>query len=511
MSAVALRCDADADRMLAHLRERFAEVFPVTGSAGDGAGGDAGGNPDEGADGSADAAVRFAPVADRGSFAFASAPGRLEVAGNHVDHQGGRVISSAIGERTWGLAAENGGRLVRVAMEGFGTDVIDLDDADWRAPHGVETQSSAALLRGMLAAYDEAGGTLRGFDLATCSEVPAGCGLSSSAAFEVMVGAVLEGLFGPGPFAGVPAPAPGQDAAEGEGDGFVPLNPVALALAGVTAEQRYFGKPCGAQDQLASACGGTVLLDFASAVPQVTPLAFDATGVGYAVVLIDSRQDHSVHTEEFASVPADMRMVANHLGVARLGDTTADVLLANLQDVRAALGDGRAMRALHYFDEVARVDRQREALEAGDFPLFLKCVRLSGPRRPSFCRTCPRAIPAPGSANRPCSSRGCARTCSAKRAPGASTAAASAARCWHSCPEPRSPTSWRRWTSRSATAPAARWSWAAPACWRGGCRERSRKRRGRCLRVCRGRARQSFLDIQFSGGAAGDHCQFSQT
>ena len=114
MSAVALRCDADADRMLAHLRERFAEVFPVTGSAGDGAGGDAGGNPDEGADGSADAAVRFAPVADRGSFAFASAPGRLEVAGNHVDHQGGRVISSAIGERTWGLAAENGGRLVRV-------------------------------------------------------------------------------------------------------------------------------------------------------------------------------------------------------------------------------------------------------------------------------------------------------------------------------------------------------------------------------------------------------------
>ena len=142
----------------------------------------------------------------------------------------------------------------------------------------------------MLAAYDEAGGTLRGFDLATCSEVPAGCGLSSSAAFEVMVGAVLEGLFGPGPFAGVPAPAPGQDAAEGEGDGFVPLNPAALALAGVTAEQRYFGKPCGAQDQLASACGGTVLLDFAlgGAPGDAARLRRDG-GVGYAVVLIDSR------------------------------------------------------------------------------------------------------------------------------------------------------------------------------------------------------------------------------
>ena len=382
MSAVALRCEADAEHKLAHLRERFTEAFPVV-AADDGVGGNAGGDTDDGADGDTDATAPFAPVAAHGTFVLASAPGRLEVAGNHVDHQGGRVISSAIGERVWGLAAENGKHLVRVSMEGFGTDVIDLNDADWRAPHGVETQSSGALLRGMLAAYDEAGGTLRGFDLATCSEVPAGCGLSSSAAFEVMVGAVLEALFGPGPFAGTSSPA-AQDAVEEEGGRFVPLDPVALALAGVTAEQRYFGKPCGAQDQLASACGGTVLLDFGPKVPTVTPLAFDATGVGYAVVLVDSRQDHSVHTEEFASVPADMRMVANHLGAARLGDVSVDALFASLQDIRAALGDGRVMRALHYFDEVARVDRQCQALEEGDFPLFLKCVRLSGASSAQF-------------------------------------------------------------------------------------------------------------------------------
>ena len=373
MSAVALRCEADAEHKLAHLRERFTEAFPVV-AADDGVGGNAGGDTDDGADGDTDATAPFAPVAAHGTFVLASAPGRLEVAGNHVDHQGGRVISSAIGERVWGLAAENGKHLVRVSMEGFGTDVIDLNDADWRAPHGVETQSSGALLRGMLAAYDEAGGTLRGFDLATCSEVPAGCGLSSSAAFEVMVGAVLEALFGPGPFAGTSSPAPAQDAVEEEGGRFVPLDPVALALAGVTAEQRYFGKPCGAQDQLASACGGTVLLDFGPKVPTVTPLAFDATGVGYAVVLVDSRQDHSVHTEE----------VANHLGAARLGDVSVDALFASLQDIRAALGDGRVMRALHYFDEVARVDRQCQALEEGDFPLFLKCVRLSGASSAQF-------------------------------------------------------------------------------------------------------------------------------
>ena len=240
MSAVALRCEADAEHKLAHLRERFTEAFPVV-AADDGVGGNAGGDTDDGADGDTDATAPFAPVAAHGTFVLASAPGRLEVAGNHVDHQGGRVISSAIGERVWGLAAENGKHLVRVSMEGFGTDVIDLNDADWRAPHGVETQSSGALLRGMLAAYDEAGGPLRGFDLATCSEVPAGCGLSSSAAFEVMVGAVLEALFGPGPFAGTSSPAPAQDAVEEEGGRFVPLDPVALALAGVTAEQRYFG------------------------------------------------------------------------------------------------------------------------------------------------------------------------------------------------------------------------------------------------------------------------------
>lgn len=376
MSAITPRTDADAERKLKHLRERFAEAFPeVMGAAS---------LPDEARGCASPAgcahvedARAFPPVVAHGAFVLASAPGRLEVAGNHVDHQGGRVISAAIGERTWGLAAENGTKRVRVAMDGFGTDEIDLSDPDWRSPHPVERESSCALIRGMLAQFEAAGGALRGFDIAICSEVPPGCGLSSSAAFEVMMGAALEGLFGPGPFR-----ATGE---EGSASGiFVPLNAVALALAGVEAEQRYFGKPCGAQDQLASACGGTSLLDFAPKVPEVTPLDFDAGKSGYAVVLIDSRQDHSVHTEEFAAIPADMRMVANELGVARLGDTTVEALFSRLREIRAELGDRRAMRALHFFDEVARVDMQCEALEAGDFPLFLKCVRLSGASSAQF-------------------------------------------------------------------------------------------------------------------------------
>ncbi len=343
----AIADEADAGRW-AHLRGLFEEIF---------------GAPREGA-----------------SFVEASAPGRVEVAGNHVDHQGGRVISAAIGERTWGLAAENGLGCIRAVMEGFGTDEVDLSDPSWAAPHPVEALSSAAMVRGMAALFEARGGAVRGFDIVTCSDVPPGCGLSSSAAFEVMLGAALEGLFGPGPFAAPATDAPAGNAATGE----IPLDAAAVALAAVECEQRYFGKPCGAQDQLASACGGVVTIDFAPKVPVVEPVSLNAAAEGYRIVLVDSRQDHSLHQDEFAAIPADMRMVANLLGVPRLGDAPVDTLLAQLQRVRTELGDRRAMRALHYYDEVARVNAQRVALAAGDFGLFLREVRLSGASSAQF-------------------------------------------------------------------------------------------------------------------------------
>ncbi|MEY8461284.1 galactokinase family protein [Eggerthellaceae bacterium 24-137] len=341
--------------------------------------------------------------AEERRFVLASAPGRMEVAGNHVDHQGGRVISAAIGERTWGLAAVNGLSCIRAVMEGFGTDEVDLSDPSWAAPHPVEALSSGALVRGMAAAFEAGGGTVRGFDIVTCSDVPPGRGLSSSAAFEVMLGAALEGLFGPGPFAGdskgptgssdagagapeaaEAEPVAGEQPVAGEVGEPVSLDPVAVALAAVACEQRYFGKPCGAQDQLASACGGVVTIDFAPAVPQVSPVVLDAAAEGYRIVLVDSHQDHSLHQDEFAAIPADMRMVANLLGVPRLGDAPVEALLERLQQVRTELGDRRAMRALHYYDEVARVEAQCAALADGDFALFLKDVRLSGASSAQF-------------------------------------------------------------------------------------------------------------------------------
>lgn len=359
---------------VAALRALFEDVFgaPAVGAQGAGAGSPYGAPTGNGG----------APPAAGRAFVLASAPGRMEVAGNHVDHQGGRVISAAIGERTWGLAAENGLGRIRAVMEGFGTVEVDLADPQWAQPHPVEALTSVALVRGMAAAFAAGGGAVRGFDLVTGSEVPPGCGLSSSAAFEVMIGACLEGLFGPGPFASAAAEdAGGTRAEEAEA---VPLDAAAVALAAVGCEQRFFGKPCGAQDQLASACGGVVTIDFGPTVPVVEPVALDAAAEGFRIVLVDSRQDHSLHQDEFAAIPADMRMVANLLGVARLGDAPVGALLSQLGAVRTELGDRRAMRALHYYDEVARVNAQRAALDGGDFATFLRFVRLSGASSAQF-------------------------------------------------------------------------------------------------------------------------------
>lgn len=353
--------DAAAAAMQARLERRFEGVF------GEGAPTLLLDDPDA----DADAAVTraFARRAVHGPRVLVSAPGRLELAGNHVDHQGGQVISAAIDERLWGLAAPNGLNLIRLSMEGFGNAVIDLSEEGWAEPRPVERGTSAALMRGMAAAFARAGHRVRGLDLATAADVPAGAGLSSSAAFEMMAGACLEALFG------------------GAGAAAVPTDPVALALAGCVAEGAYFGKASGAQDQLASACGGVLFLDFAGERPAVSPVPFDAAAHGYALVLVDSRHDHSLHTDEFCAIPADMRAVANLLGGARLGDVPEERFFGSLRQVRQELGDLRAMRALHYYDEVRRVNDQRLALVQGDFRAFLAAARVSGASSAQFLQS----------------------------------------------------------------------------------------------------------------------------
>ena len=307
-------------------------------------------------------AERFgAEALSREGLVCASAPGRVELAGNHTDLQGGRTISAAVDRRCWALAAPNGGRVAHVLMEGFGEAAIELDDL---SPREEERQSSAALVRGMGAARAEAGGRLEGFDMAVVSDVPAGRGISSSAAFEMLVGQAMAALFDePG--------AAGPDKVE-------------LALAGMRSEQEWFGKLAGAQDQLASCFGGVNELDFAQATPRVAPIDFDPAILGCRIVLVDAACDHARYPEDFSDISRDMYKVAQALGAERLIEVPRERFFDELDGLRARLGDRAVLRALHFYEETARVERQARALREGDPARFLALVRQSGASSAEF-------------------------------------------------------------------------------------------------------------------------------
>ena len=292
-----------------------------------------------------------------GAFVYASAPGRLELAGNHTDHQGGCVISAAIEDRAYALAAPNGRSEIRLYMDGFGFASIDLSDEQWFDPRESERGKSVSMARGMAAKLCPADDVLEGFDVVTASDIPVGFGVSSSAAFEMLMGACVQGLLGR------------------EMDD---LDRVAFALTGMDVERGYFGKPSGAQDQLTSAVGGIVAMDFSGEVPTADPIAFDLGECAYLPCLIDSRCDHSRYNDEFATVPLDMYEVAQWFGVEVLEGVDRAEFFARLPELREALGDGKALRAMHYLDETRRVKAQRACLERGDFEGFLAHARMSG-------------------------------------------------------------------------------------------------------------------------------------
>ena len=302
--------------------------------------------------------------AERPFLVYGSAPGRLELAGNHTDHQGGYVISAALDRHIFGLAAPNGTAVVRARMEGFAPCDIDLSEDGAFEPQDVERGTSAALIRGMAAAYAAAGGHVAGFDLVTASDLPAGAGVSSSAAFEMLLGVVLRAL----------------DDTKPQVNGDIALSDddrIALAQEGVDAERRFFGKTCGAQDQLASAFGGTIFMDFSPeppAPPKVTRVDFDPEALPYALVLVDSRVDHSKYNADYDSVPADMFRVARAFGHERLGDMASTQLRA--ADV--GLAPHVVDRALHFYAEVSRVRSQFDALRGGHFRTFARLANESG-------------------------------------------------------------------------------------------------------------------------------------
>ena len=282
-----------------------------------------------------------------------SAPGRTEISGNHTDHQHGCVLAAAVNLETVAEVTLNDRGVVAVASEGYAPVEIDLSDL---SIHPEEKNTTAALIRGVAAAFAQRGAKLQGFDAKVRSTVLPGSGLSSSAAFEVLIGTIFNELF------------------------FEKrLTAVEVAQIGQYAENVYFGKPSGLMDQTASSVGGMVFIDFADpAHPVVENLSLDLNALGYALCIVDSGADHADLTDEYAAIPVECRQVAAFFGKEVLRDVDEAAFYAQLKEVRAATSDRAILRAIHFFGENKRVQQQFAALQAGDFDAFLQMVTESG-------------------------------------------------------------------------------------------------------------------------------------
>ena len=298
---------------------------------------------------------RFRQTFDCPAEALFSAPGRTELGGNHTDHQHGRVLAAAVDLDILAAAAPNQSGMIRVQSQGYPLIVVDLKERD---PRPEERNTSAALIRGVAARLAELGCSFAGagVDVYMTSSVPGGSGLSSSAAFEVLMGTLLNDLF----FGGR-------------------CTPVELAQIGQYAENVYFGKPCGLMDQTASSVGGVVAIDFADpAAPVVEQINLDLEANGYALCILDSGADHADLTAEYAAITEELRAVCGCFGKNVLREVPEEAFLAALPQVRETAGDRAALRAMHVYAENRRAKAQADALRQGDFDGFLALVRASG-------------------------------------------------------------------------------------------------------------------------------------
>lgn len=285
--------------------------------------------------------------------ALYSAPGRTEMGGNHTDHQHGRVLAAAIDLDAVACASKSGSMIARVLSEGYPEIVVDLSV---REPQKEEEGTTAALIRGVAAKMHEMGYPVAGFDACVTSEVLSGSGLSSSAAFEVLIGAIVNDMFCDGA-----------------------LTQVQLAQIGQYAENVFFGKPCGLMDQLASAVGGIVSIDFEDpAEPIVNRLDYDLSVSGHALCIIDSGADHADLTDEYASIPNEMKQVAAYFGKQVLREVKFEDFWEKIPEIRKEAGDRAVMRAIHFFIDNLLALKQAQALEKEDFYGFLAQVQQSG-------------------------------------------------------------------------------------------------------------------------------------
>ncbi len=290
---------------------------------------------------------------ERENVRLFSAPGRTEIGGNHTDHNHGCVLAASVNLDVIAVVSATNNTIARIQSQGYPMDTVDLSDV---SVHSEEINCSASLIRGTAARFEQLGYTVGGFDAYTTSNVLKGSGLSSSAAFEVLVGTVLSHLYNDGK-----------------------VDAVSIAKIAQYAENIYFGKPCGLMDQTASSVGGIITIDFKDTEnPVIEQVPFDFASCGHQLCIVDVGGSHADLTHEYAAVPMEMKEIANELGVGVLRETSFEEFFPKLAQLREKSGDRAVLRAMHFFAENARVGEEVSALRNNDFETFKKLVLSSG-------------------------------------------------------------------------------------------------------------------------------------
>ena len=290
---------------------------------------------------------------DRDKLQIFSAPGRTEIGGNHTDHQHGLVLAGSVDLDVIAVVSANNSNTVRIKSEGYPIDEVNINELDIISS---ETGRSIALIRGVLAAFKQNGYKIGGFDAYTTSNVLKGSGLSSSAAFEVLLSNIINGLYNNGI-----------------------VDAVSIAKYSQLAEREYFGKPCGLLDQMASSVGGVIYADFNNPQnPKVEKIHLDLSLSNHTLCVVDTGGNHADLTQHYADITLECKAVGKALGVEFLRDANIETFYSNISQIRKICGDRAVLRAIHIFSENKRVMTQKAALENADFKSFFKIVNLSG-------------------------------------------------------------------------------------------------------------------------------------
>ena len=295
----------------------------------------------------------FAAAFGKAPERYFSAPGRTEIGGNHTDHQRGRVLAAAVNLDVRAAVALNGSDEMRILSKGYELFSVNINEL---SPVEAEINTAPALLRGVAARFNQLGCELHGFDAYCETDVLQGSGLSSSAAFEVLMGTIINNMF--------------FDAKVSQPE---------VAQIGQYAENVFFGKPCGLMDQTASAVGNLVTIDFFHKDrPVIHPVAFDFAACGHALCIIDTRASHAELTGEYAAIPGELKSICAHFGKEVLTEIEEADFYAAIPVLRENCGDRAILRAIHFYAENKRVPLQVKALEDGNFEAFLELVKESG-------------------------------------------------------------------------------------------------------------------------------------